>query len=118
MGGFVSGIDLNRDFYTAVVGPILAAEPHAAGLLGWGSDVLGYDDQRSTDHGWGLRLVVFVEPSNIASAQELIDQNLPSTFRGWPVRYGWDAVAVQHHVSVRTLDDWLAINSDSPSVRG
>ncbi len=108
MGNFVPGIELNRDFYVTVVGPILAGQAHAAGLLGWGSDVLGFDDERSTDHGWGLRLVVFVETSQVESVRELIDQNLPDTFRDWPVRYGWDAVPVQHHVEVCTLDGWLA----------
>jgi Domain of unknown function (DUF4037) len=107
MRHFVPGIELNRDFYSTVVGPILAGSTHAAGLLGWGSDVLGFDDERSTDHGWGLRLVVFVEASQVEGARELIDQNLPVTFRDWPVRYGWDAVPVQHHVSVSPLDGWL-----------
>lgn len=105
---FVPGIELNRDFYATVVGPILAGRAHAAGLLGWGSDVLGFDDERSTDHGWGPRLVVFVEASQVVSVRELIDQNLPARFRDWPVRYAWDEIAVQHHVSVCTLDEWLA----------
>jgi Domain of unknown function (DUF4037) len=107
MSNFVTGIELNRDFYGEVVGPILAGRPHAAGLLGWGSDVLGFDDQRSTDHGWGLRLIVFVASSEAEQVRDQIDQNLPSAFRGWPVRYGWDAVPVQHHVKVCALNEWL-----------
>ena len=69
--------------------------------------MLGFDDERSTDHGWGVRLSVFVEASEVEVARALIDQRLPAAFRGWPVRYGWDAVPVQHHVDVRTLDGWL-----------
>lgn len=107
MPPFVSGTELNRDFYAKVVGPILTGRAHAAGLLGWGSDVLGFDDERSTDHGWGLRLLVFVEAAEVENVRQLIDQNLPGAFREWPVRYGWDAVPVQHHVNVSTLDDWL-----------
>lgn len=107
MPPFVPGIELNRDFYSTIVGPVLSGRAHAAGLLGWGSDVLGFDDERSTDHGWGLRLLVFVEAAEVENVRQLIDQNLPAEFREWPVRYGWDAVAVQHHVNVSTLDDWL-----------
>lgn len=107
MRRFVPGIELNRDFYVAVVGPLLSGEAHAAGLLGWGSDVLGFDDERSTDHGWGLRLNVFVEASAIDRVRELVEANLPAAFRDWPVRYGWDAVPVKHHVDVRSLDMWL-----------
>ena len=104
---FVPGIELNRDFYERVVGPILQGHSHAAGLLGWGSDVLGFDDERSTDHGWGLRLNIFVDANDVASTHDLIDRSLPDVFREWPVRYGWDAVPVQHHVKVHTLDSWL-----------
>ena len=28
-------------------------------------------------------------------------------FHGWPVQFGWDEVAVQHHVNVITLEEWL-----------
>jgi Domain of unknown function (DUF4037) len=107
MRNFVSGIELNRDFYATIVGPLLNGRAHAAGLLGWGSDVLGFDDERSTDHGWGLRLLVFVKASELEPVRELIEQNLPSAFREWPIRYGWDAVPVQHHVNVYTVDGWL-----------
>lgn len=34
--------------------------------------------------------------------------SLPDTFRGWPVRFGWDAVATQRHVTVHQLAEWLA----------
>jgi hypothetical protein len=29
---------------------------YSAALIGWGSDVLGFDSERSTDHNWGPRL--------------------------------------------------------------
>jgi len=105
---FMAAADLNRAFYAEVVRPLLRAEPHAAALLGWGSDVLGYDTGRSTDHGWGPRLLLFLEHEHaIADVQRVLDTRLPQRYRGWPVRFGWDAVPVTHHVTVTTLPHWL-----------
>jgi hypothetical protein len=106
--GFVSARELSRAFYGEVVRPLLAGRTHAAALLGWGSDVLGYDTARSTDHGWGPRLLVFVADREVVEeVVPRLDRALPETFRGWPVRYGWDEVPVAHRVTVATLPAWL-----------
>jgi hypothetical protein len=106
--GFVSARELSRAFYGEVVRPLLAGRTHAAALLGWGSDVLWYDTARSTDHGWGPRLLVFVADREVVEeVVPRLDGALPETFRGWPVRYGWDEVPVAHRVTVATLPAWL-----------
>jgi hypothetical protein len=99
---FVPSRQLNAAFYDEVLRPQLDRVRHSAGLLGWGSDVIGFDTERSTDHGWGPRVLLFTEDG--------VDPGLalPETFRGWPVRFGWDAVAPRHHVTVHRLSDWLA----------
>jgi hypothetical protein len=104
---FVPALELNRGFYEDVVAPLLDGIPHAAARVGWGSEVIGFDTARSTDHGWGPQLQVFVEASLVAESAAHLDATLPDEFRGWPVRYGWDAVPVKHHVYVWTLTDWL-----------
>jgi hypothetical protein len=104
---FVPGVVLNREFYIEVVGPLLGARTHSSGLLGWGSDVLGFDTERSTDHGWGPRLTVFVAPEDVETVRADMDEHLPEVFRDWPVRFGWDAEPVTHHVNVTTLREWL-----------
>lgn len=58
----VSGIELARRFYTDHVAPLMAGTPHAAALLGEGSEVLGYDDAVSTDHDFGVRVQLLLEP--------------------------------------------------------
>jgi hypothetical protein len=104
---FVPGVQLSGAFYREAVRPLLGAVPHAAALVGWGSDVLGYDTQRSVDHGWGPRLLVFVDDENaIAALAAKLDDRLPHEFGGWPVRFGWDAVPVSHHVTITTLARW------------
>ncbi len=59
------GAELCRGFHDDVLAPLLAATPHAAGLLGAGSDVLGHDDERSTDHDWGPRATVLVAAEDL-----------------------------------------------------
>lgn len=104
---FVQGTTLNATFYAEIVAPLVRPWPHAAALLGWGSDVLGYDTPRSTDHGWGPRLQVFVTGEHVRPASAAVDAGLPETFHGLPVRYGWDEHAERHHVEVTTTARWL-----------
>jgi hypothetical protein len=104
---FVPGQALSAAFHTEVVAPLLGWRPHAAALLGPGSDVLGYDTAVSTDHGWGPRVLVFVGAGELAAVRALVDAGLPERFRGWPVRFGSDRVPVRHHVDVHVLGDWL-----------
>jgi hypothetical protein len=107
MAPFISGIELNRGFYNDVVAPIVASWTHSAALLGVGSDVLGYDTERSTDHGWGPRLAVFLAAPDVDAARAAIDASLPETYCGWPVKYGWDNRPIAHHVHVQTLEHWM-----------
>ncbi len=108
MPDFVPGIDLARAYYEEVVAPLIGDVSHAAGRLGWGSDVLGYDTERSTDHGWGPHLHLFVDAADTARVRRAVDVGLPSSFLGWPTKYGWDDVAPRHWVEVWELDKWLA----------
>jgi hypothetical protein len=105
--GFVPGLEVSRAFYDEVVSELVGDVPHAAALLGFGSDVLGYDTARSTDHGWGPRLQLFVAAEDVEHVLKAVDAGIPDDFRGWPTRYGWDDVAVTHHVEVVALRDWL-----------
>jgi hypothetical protein len=108
MADFASGLELSRAFYSEVVAPAIDGERHSAARLGQGSEVLGFDTPRSTDHGWGPRLQLFVEPGKTDEVVATLERRLPETFRGWPVRFGWDDVAVSHHVETYTIDGWLA----------
>lgn len=105
---FLPAADLSAAFYAEVVRPLLGGRPHAAALLGWGSDVLGYDTARSTDHGWGPRLLLFLtDAGSLDQVEAVLAARLPDQFRGWPVRYGWDAGPIRHHVTVSTVPAWL-----------
>ena len=104
---FIPGLELAGAFYREAVGPLIGDVSHSAALIGTGSDVLGFDTARSTDHGWGPRVQVYVDAADVAPVAGKIDAGLPDTFQGRPVRYGWGPVPVQHHVTVTTLPEWL-----------
>ncbi|HEY3558083.1 MAG TPA: DUF4037 domain-containing protein [Kribbella sp.] len=70
-----SGLELCRRFYAEVVEPRVKV-PHSAALLGRGSEVLGYDDEMSTDHNCEARVLLFVD-----EGVELRPE-VPDTFEG------------------------------------
>lgn len=107
MPRFVPGLELNEAFYREAVQPLVQPWNHSAALLGQGSEILGFDDERSTDHGWGPRLQIFAAPRDVARVRAAVAAGLPDDFRGWPTRYGWDDTPVRHHVQVTSLGPWL-----------
>jgi len=63
---------------------------YSAGLLGYGSDVLGYDDVISTDHMWGPRFYLFLKENDIKIKGELMkrfEESLPYEFKGYSVNF-------------------------------
>jgi Domain of unknown function (DUF4037) len=106
MSGFVPGLELCRSFYEEVVAPAVGA-PHGAALLGPGSDVLGYDTERSTDHDWGPRCQLFVQASDLDGARSRVLTSLPKAYQGWPLAIGRDGERLEPHVVIATLPAWL-----------
>lgn len=124
METFALGLELNRLFYSEIVRPLLAARfpdvRYSAALIGYGSDVLGFDTPMSRDHEWGPRLLLFLDGETYESSQAAIDsalrRELPATFRGYSTNYsapnpgGWvrslaDGVAgaIDHHIQFYTV---------------
>jgi hypothetical protein len=92
---FIPGLELNERFYQEIVRPLLAEHfpqlTYSAALIGYGSDVLGYDTPLSTDHNWGPRLQLFLTPADHALHRDGLDQllrrQLPPTFLGYAVNF-------------------------------
>jgi uncharacterized protein DUF4037 len=89
----VHGLELSRRFYFEAVLPILERRfprlEHAAALLGSGSEVLGFDDEISTDHHWGPRVQLFVRDLGpAAELYEALANELPVEFAGYPTNFG------------------------------
>ena len=93
--GFVSGLELARIFYEEAVAPILSNHlpdlEYSAALIGSGSEVLGFDDDISTDHHWGPRVMLFFSQSDLElkgqEINDLLSANLPHSIRGYPTNW-------------------------------
>jgi hypothetical protein len=90
MPEFMPGLELAGLYYREAVRPILEAEyaglVHSAGLLGPGSEVLGFDTEMSADHSWGARVALYLsEEDHARLADDLrvtLGHKLPLSFRG------------------------------------
>jgi hypothetical protein len=127
MAQFIPGVRLNEMFHREAVAPILAAEfpglRYSAALIGHGSDVLGYDSERSTDHEWGPRLLIFLPDEDFReqadSISERLSARLPAEFCGYSTNFAepdenrvrWMVPAkpgrVRHHVYFHTVRDFV-----------
>jgi len=104
VAAFVPGLELCRRFYVEAVRPALEARfpglAHTAALIGPGSETLGFDAERSTDHHWGPRVLLFVSPADFsrraAPIVRALSEALPVRFMGYPTNFGPpDAVGVR-----------------------
>jgi hypothetical protein len=92
---FIPGLKLCKLFYEKEVRPILNKEfpnvRYSAALIGWGSEVLGFDSPISRDHHWGPRVLLFLSSNDYSRLKPRITQtlseNLPYEFLGYSTSY-------------------------------
>ena len=129
-------IELSRRFYDEIVAPWLARAfpglPHAAALIGYGSELLGFDDAMSQDHNWGPRVWLFLTEADFAAHADAIVAGFadaaPERFLDVPVGWfsrphlsgdgpHWRSDA-RHGLEVRTLEgavrDGLGVELGDP----
>jgi len=107
----MKGLDLSRRFYFQCVKPIIAerlpelSDNYAAGLIGYGSDVIGNDDELSRDHEWGPRCHLFLNEVKHKELSTELDNilrdNLPLEFSGFLTRF-----TLTDKMSIPTKDEF------------
>jgi hypothetical protein len=127
MPEFISGLRLGSLFYEEAVKPVLVSEfaglVHSAALIGYGSEVLGYDTPLSTDHEWGPRLLLFLTEEDYESRREriteVLSRELPYEFMGYSTHFGGPdeegvrlrqektSGSVDHKVEVHTISRYF-----------
>lgn len=93
---FLSGLTLSQRFFEQAIRPILdQAFPgliYSAGLIGHGSDVLGFDTVRSMDHEWGPRCLLVVREEDLqrhaAEINATLRRQLSVAIDGIPTNFG------------------------------
>lgn len=91
---FIPGLELNRSFFNEVIQPLLEKHfntvTYSAALMGYGSDVLGVDNEISMDHNWGPRCIIFLSKDDIEYKEQIYNffsNNLPFEHRGFPTNF-------------------------------
>lgn len=92
---FVPGLKLSELFYNDIIKDKLEKKypelDYAAALIGTGSEVLGFDDEMSTDHHWGPRLQLFLKEEDYKEynlpIKKYFSNNLPFTFLGYSTNW-------------------------------
>lgn len=90
----MNGLALARNYYAAYKQQLLAqhdrcADRIAAGLVGFGSECFGYDDEHSQDHDFGPGFCIWLSDEDYASVGEALQasyERLPKEFAGFPAR--------------------------------
>ncbi len=92
---FIPGLELSEGFFFDVVEPLMQKHfpelQYSAGLVGHGSDVLGFDSPTSIDHDWGPHVIFFFSPLDYVAYQRKVDQmlkrHLPYEYKGFSTNF-------------------------------
>ncbi len=124
---FIPGLQLSEMFYEEAIKPILEVEfpnlTYSAGLLGGGSEVLGFDTAQSMDHDWGPRLLLFLNDAdyenNKVKISKVLSEKLPHKFHGISTNFRVNeqngvkvlekitSGPVNHRVEIYSIDSFL-----------
>ena len=92
MPNFIPGLELCGRFYADLVYPLLELHfpglKYAAALIGYGSEVLGFDTPMSMDHAWSPRLFLFLDAADMHLAGAIharLASDLPTHFFDFPL---------------------------------
>lgn len=92
MSKFLPGLVLSEKYFTELVQPLLNQHfpglKYSAALIGYGSEVLGFDTEMSMDHAWAARMQLFVGEDDLSlggKIDEMLRAELPTHFLGFPL---------------------------------
>ena len=114
---FLSGLELCRRYYETYGKPMLEekfpeyVEQIAVGLVGEGSDCMGFDDEASRDHDWGPGFCMFLPEDlkeRIGEKLQAEYEKLPKEFMGWRREETWQGAGRHGVISIEEFYGRLA----------
>ena len=121
-----TGLALSRAFFEATVDELLAGgheylqDRMAAGLVGAGSECLGFDDKTSRDHDWGPGYCVWLDPADWREAGAALQERYRAIaargFAGFPPRDITSERMGERRVGVFPVDGFYAWLLGSPGL--
>ena len=92
---FVPGLVLAEGFFNEAVEPMLDSYypslKYSAALIGSGSEVLKLDDETSSDHHWGPRVMLFLNTDDFESKRDdirmVLANELPVVYKGYSTNF-------------------------------
>lgn len=93
---FIPGLKVSALFHDEVVQPLMVERypglSYSAARLDYGSDVLGFDTPMSMDHGWGLKLTLFLTEQDWLdlhiALNDCFANHLPFQYQDFPTNFG------------------------------
>lgn len=91
---FISGLKMGALFHREIVVPMMQScfskIQYASALIGPGSEVLGFDNEVSTDHDWRPRVFIFLKDHDKEifghEITKMVDERTPDIFYGFPTK--------------------------------
>ena len=108
----MNGMELSKNYYYEVLEPRIRSrcprclDRIAVGLFGYGSQCLGFDDEVSRDHDWGLRVCILLSGEDYPTLYrdlEAVLREAPSQHRG--VETSWESLGTRG--GVLETDEWF-----------
>jgi hypothetical protein len=112
---FVPGLEVCEKYFVEVVEPLITTHfpdlKYAAGLMGHGSEVLGFDIPQSMDHDWGPRTLLFLSNEDLKTKKQELDtvmqKYIPKTFLDYPTSLLAEGKRFELRVEVHSVDSYF-----------
>ncbi len=112
---FIPGLEVSERYFVEIVEPLIATHfpdlKYAAGLIGHGSEVLGFDIPQSMDHDWGPRVLLFLSNDDLVERknqiEEVLHANIPEKYLDYSTSLLAEGKKFELRIEVHSVDSYF-----------